>query len=308
MRTSRNIIEINEEVCDGCGQCIVQCAEGALALVDGKVRLVGEVLCDGLGACIGECPTGALKVVVREADDFDKKEVVEHLHRLEAEGRTGISAASRRSGAASHVGAASGTGTTSRIGAASHTTASSRASTTPNAGHYKAAPSFGCPSARAMEIERRPARASADGFADADSGAPPASELRHWPIKLTLLRQDAPFLRGADLLLLADCVGVSYPALHGNLLRGKAVAIGCPKLDDLDEHIDKLTNVLRTSLPRSLTVAFMEVPCCRGFVYAAERAIETSGVALPLKALKIGISGEVQGEEELGAVCARCTS
>ncbi len=83
MRVRRKIIEIDEERCDGCGQCIIGCAEGALKLVDGKAKVVADKFCDGLGACIGECPNDALTIVEKEADEFDEIAVEEHLSRME---------------------------------------------------------------------------------------------------------------------------------------------------------------------------------------------------------------------------------
>lgn len=82
MKVLRNMIEINEDLCNGCGQCIVACAERALELIDGKARVVSDNLCDGLGACIGECPTGALTITQREVDEFDEKAVLQRLEKM----------------------------------------------------------------------------------------------------------------------------------------------------------------------------------------------------------------------------------
>jgi ferredoxin len=240
MKTRRTIIRIDEDKCTGCGQCILACQEGALALVDGKARLVGEVYCDGLGACLGECPEGALTVEEREADDFSERAVEERLKELEGE---------------------------------------------------KPAPepplACGCPGHTAMTFAR-PARGEAKGGVEAESA------LSHWPIKLKLLRPDAPFLNGADLILLADCAAAAYPNLHQKLIPGRAIAMACPKFDDLDEHIEKLAAILKTARPKSLAVAIMEVPCCGGLVYAAEKAIEKANSPVKLNLLKVRRTGELE--------------
>jgi len=250
MRRKRKVIEIDESKCTGCGECVNACAEGALAIVDGKAKLVGEVYCDGLGACLGECPEGALKILERDAEEFSEEAVKERAQRLEEEPLPEL------------------------------------------------APACGCPGARAMTLDRECASAGDE------TGPEIPSALGHWPVKLQLLGPKAPFLRGADLLLVADCAGISWPGMHRTLLGGKAVAIGCPKLDDLDAHIERLAEILAEAKPRSLTVVHMEVPCCRGFVHAAEQAIEKAGIRLPLRRLMISRGGRVLEEESLAGADA----
>lgn len=240
----RNIINIDEELCDGCGQCILDCAEGALELVDGKAKLVGEIYCDGLGACLSGCPTGALTVEQREADEFDEAAVEQRLDELKAPA--------------------------------------------PQAAPAPQPPPLacGCPSTAAMTLNPLAPEAPSGPVAA-------ASTLGHFPIKLGLLGPGAPFLRNADLLLLADCTATCFPDLHQRLLPGKAVAMGCPKLDDLEAHIDRLAAIIQGADLKSITVVYMEVPCCYGFVYAAEEALKRAGVAVPVGRIKIGRGGEI---------------
>jgi len=253
MHTLRKIVEIDEEKCDGCGQCILACAEGAIQIIDGKARLVSDVYCDGLGDCIGDCPQGALRIIEREAQEFDEGAVEQRLSVLARPQREEV--------AQGCPGAAT-------------------------------APA-GCPGMMSLTLERTKPEAE-DTEADDLS-----SELTHWPIKLQLLGPSAPFLKGADLVLLADCAAAAFPGLHRKLLRGRAVAMGCPKLDDLEAHIDRLAEILKTAQLRSLTVVHMEVPCCHGFAFAAEQAIERSGASVPVERMIISRTGEILAEERV---------
>lgn len=259
MRKLRNIIRIDEELCTGCGQCVLDCAEGALQIIDGKAKLVGEIYCDGLGACLSGCPTGALTVEQREAEDFDEQAVHELLHR-QAQAAPDLAPAPA----------------------------------TPSAGDVQPL-ACGCPGSAAMALKPL---APAPGFtpAIADLG-PGASQLGHWPIKLALLSPQAPFLQGADLLLLADCAAAALPDLHPRLLPGKAIALACPKLDDATAHVAKLAQVLSTARPRSLTVVHMEVPCCKGLEYIVEKATELAGVQIPRGSIMVSRDGKVMRQD-----------
>lgn len=248
MKTKRQIIEIDEDKCTGCGACIIACAEGALEIIDGKARLVGDIYCDGLGACLGECPEDALHVVEREAEEFDEQAVEHRLQESE-----------------------------------------------PAANPSRTAPELlacGCPGSTARQL------AGSDG-SPRPTGPGRESHLGHWPVKLQLLHPGTPFLRGADLYLVADCAGFAYPELHRDVLSGHAVAIGCPKLDDLEAHIERLADILREARPCSLTVVHMQVPCCRGFVYAAEQASARADYQPPLSRVMIAASGEVLEDERV---------
>lgn len=242
-RRMRKIIKIDEELCDGCGMCVPSCAEGAIQIIDGKARLVGDTLCDGLGACLGECPQGALSIEEREADDFDEAAATPHA------------APAPKAAAAAH------------------------------AGHGAS----GCPSARLMKLREGP-RAPAQPAA-----GPSVSALEHWPVKLRLVPPQAPFLKGADLLLVADCVPFAMADFHDSLLSEHAVVIGCPKFDDYADSRQRLVDILRHSGVRSLTVVHMEVPCCHGYWRMAQEALEAAGKPaekIELRRVEVAIRGE----------------
>lgn len=119
------------------------------------------------------------------------------------------------------------------------------------------------------------------------------SHLSHWPVQLTLVPSSAPFLRDSDILLVADCVPFAYAGFHRDFVDGHTVLVACPKLDDLEAHRAKLTQILRVAHPKSLTVVHMEVPCCSGLVFMAKQAMKESGISIPLNEVTISVKGEV---------------
>ncbi|BDG08710.1 ATP-binding protein [Anaeromyxobacter paludicola] len=257
----RKIVQIDEAKCDGCGQCIPSCAEGAIQLVDGKARLSADQLCDGLGACLGECPQGAITVIEREAEAFDEEAVEAHLAAKEPPPAP---------------------------------VAKPRASlrlvpTEP------APAGGGCPGARTMTFV---APASAGGNA-AMLPPPPGpgaalSQLGQWPVQLHLVPTRAPYFAGADLLVAADCVPFAYARFHEDFLAGKRLVVGCPKLDDLQAYVAKLTQIFAGNSIRSVTVLRMEVPCCGGISMAARQALAQAGKVIPFQDVVIGVQGDVK--------------
>ncbi len=120
------------------------------------------------------------------------------------------------------------------------------------------------------------------------------SRLTQWPVMLTLVPPTAPFLAGADVLLTGDCVAYASGSFHQDFLKDHALLVACPKLDDWEAHLAKLTAVLQQSAPKSVTVMRMEVPCCGGLTQIAQQAIQASGRKIPLAEVVIGIHGEIK--------------
>jgi len=252
-KVMRKIVKIDEEKCNGCGVCIPDCVEGALQIIDGKAKLISETYCDGLGACLGTCPQDAITIEEREAEDFDEAAMEQHTHGQE---------------------------------------------------HGGDSLPCGCPSTTVTQFEREEAHCACQsanvarftkeegtGTATMEAARQP-SLLGHWPVQLTLVPPTAPFLKGADVVLAADCVPFAYPEFHRDFLKDKALLVACPKLDDFQAHLTKLTQILRQSDVKSITVVHMEVPCCSGLVHMARQAIRASGKDIPFREVMVGIRGQ----------------
>jgi len=274
----RKIIEIDRGSCTGCGDCIPACPEGALQVVDGKAVLISDLFCDGLGACVGECPIGAMKVVEREAEPYDERRVMEnivtygdntikaHLVHLRDHSETGYLKEAllvlKEKGLANPL--------ENRIA--------------PNHPHQG-----GCPGSRMMDMRKK------ESSGEAHHGRL-ESELQQWPVQLHLVPPSAPYFKGADLLISADCVPFTYAGFHQDLLKGKALAIACPKLDDIESYSEKLQEIMRINNPKSVTVAIMQVPCCGGLYQMVKGAAATVGYKGLVKGIVIGINGEILKE------------
>jgi len=148
----------------------------------------------------------------------------------------------------------------------------------------------GCPGSRAMSFAPPQEAAVAATVAGSQQ-----SQLGQWPVQLHLVSTTAPYFQGADLLITADCVPIAYAGYHEDFLKGKAVVMGCPKLDDNNFYIQKLTELFSKSDVKSITVLKMEVPCCGGIGMAAKQALAACGKQIPYKEVTIGIQGQIKG-------------
>ncbi|MBI9105342.1 MAG: 4Fe-4S binding protein [Spirochaetales bacterium] len=284
----RDIIKIDEQLCNGCGNCIPGCPEGAIQLIDGKARLVSDLSCDGLGACLGKCPLGAIEIEKREAEPYNERAVMEnivkagpntilaHLKHLDDHGETEFLAQALDVLKEKGIDVPREKAVTEEAGGCGG----------------------GCPGSKIMEFARKESPASVKSTAGGAATVEQESELAQWPVQLHLLNPRAPYLKGSDLLLSADCVAHAVGNFHSRFLKGKTLAIACPKLDSgLDSYLEKLTAMIDESGINTLTVMIMEVPCCGGLIALAQKAAADAQRKIPVKKIMVSVRGEIMSEE-----------
>ncbi|HOY39815.1 MAG: 4Fe-4S binding protein [Bacteroidales bacterium] len=286
----RKIIRIDEELCNGCGNCVPNCHEGALQIIDGKARLISDLMCDGLGACLGHCPEGAITVEEREAEEYNETEVMKgmipngkntliahftHLldHEQDEYFKEGISYLFDRKdelafdvqevieGIRNHVDSKS-------CGCSGH-------SNHPG----------GCPGSQEQSFEKN---TKSTDLISSDS------QLTHWPIQLHLINPSSAHFKNCDLLVAADCTAFSIGNFHPDYLKGRKLIIACPKLDDgQDSYLEKIRKLIAVAHVNTITVMRMEVPCCFSLVQMVKHAIDETGAKVPLKEIVVGTTGEI---------------
>jgi Pyruvate/2-oxoacid:ferredoxin oxidoreductase delta subunit len=278
----RKIIKIDQAKCNGCGLCIPNCPEGAIQMIDNKARLISDLFCDGLGACLGHCPEGAITTEEREAEAYDERLVMKniiaqgsntikaHLKHLEDHGEDGYLKVAlevlKEEGIENPI---------ENIGENMHA-------------HDHA----GCPGSRTLDFSKE------SFLVSGDEGGKRPSQLRQWPVQFHLVSPMAPYFRGADVLLAADCTAFAMGEFHKDFLKGKALAIACPKLDEgQDVYLEKLIAMIDEAKINTLTVLVMEVPCCSGLVLLAKNAVEAAKRKVPVKAVVVSLQGEIKSED-----------
>lgn len=252
----RTIIEIDESKCDGCGQCVTDCAEGALSIVDGKARLVSDSYCDGLGACLN-CPQGALRLVQREAEAFDAKAAAEAVAKASASQISSLSRLSGHNGHGKPVGHCPGGSSPTAL-------------------------------ARLGNLDGR----KDHDFPDGQVLAKLQGHMPVWPIQLRLMPPGALFLQNADILLAAHCSGFVLPAIQQDWITGRIPLIACPKLDPWPELESRLSAIVSQARPAKITILRMHVPCCGGLEKLARDVFAATGSSLPLSVHTIRPAGQ----------------
>ena len=277
----RKIIKIDEKKCNGCGVCIPNCPEGALQIIDGKVRLISDIFCDGLGACIGHCPQGAITIQERDAGNYDEKKVmreniikagkntiIAHLKHLEEHGEVDYYNEAMEVLKEKEI-----------------------EIELEDKDVNKECNFYACPGSKVMDFSNEKLN---EDVGTIDS----KSQLRQWPIQLHLVPTNAPYFQSKDVILVADCVAYSMANFHEKYLKNRSISIACPKLDsNVEIYLSKLISLIDNAKINTLTVMTMEVPCCSGLLNLARKASRKANRKIPIKSIIVSIKGDILKEE-----------
>lgn len=295
------MVKIDEEICNGCGDCVPNCHEGALQIIDGKARLISDLLCDGLGACIGHCPEGAITIEEREAEAYNETKVMElmvskgkntviaHLTHLKEHGETaflkeGVGYLNKHKESIEFD--------IREVISVVHNSGKAASTQPQSAAQGMAHSGGGCPGSQAMTFEPK-------GMAmDSSEMVSGKSELRQWPVQMHLINPAANYFQQSDVVIAADCVAFSMGDFHSKFLKGKSLAIACPKLDDgQDSYLNKIIRLIDESEVNTITVAIMQVPCCGGLLQLVQKAADQASRKVPIKAVVVSVEGEILQEQ-----------
>lgn len=270
----REIIEIDHASCNGCGDCVPGCHEGALQIIDNKARLISDLMCDGLGACLGHCPTGALKVILREATPYDERQVMINI----IKGGVNVIQA--------HLQHLLDHNELKYHGIALQVLQEKNIPVSEGNLKQKSKKTVACASTKSLSLETQTAEISS-----APTGAT-SSQLSNWPIQLHLINPTNSEFCNTDLLLAADCCAFSAADFHHRYLAGKKLAMACPKLDSNQEsYIEKLSIMIRYGKLNSITVLRMDVPCCAGLSSLVDKAVLQAKRKIPISTITINKQG-----------------
>lgn len=281
----RTVIKIDEELCNGCGNCVSGCHEGALQLINGKAVMISDLFCDGLGACIGECPVGAITLEEREAEPYNEVAVME---RISPKGEKVVLA---------HLKHLKEHGETKWFNEGVEWLKQNNLNYNIDSLMQKEEPKMacGCPGSMARDFRNNTPASQTQSHGLKFSGE---SELRQWPVQLHLLNPAAGYFQNADVLLASDCSAFTHGSFHDTFLKNRILAIACPKLDhNTESYVDKLVAMFDESRINTLTVIMMEVPCCGGLMMFVKKAREKARRNVPVKAIILSVRGEVLSED-----------
>jgi len=249
-----------------------------------KIVLIDEEKCDGCGVCIPSCAEGALQVIDGKARLLGEN-LCDGLGACLGECPQDAIAVEEREADDFDEEAVK-----VHLAQQEAEHAEDRVASTQNHSH---GPGGGCPGARVLQFERQ-----GEVSQPVEDMQNHPSQLKQWPVQLHLLPPTAPFLEGADILLAADCSAYALGNFHDKHLKGRALAIACPKLDQGQEmYLAKLVAMIDAAKINTLNVMTMEVPCCSGLVGLAREAVSRASRKVPVRQTVVGVRGDILSDE-----------